>query len=426
MRRKIARLAIVGFISISSVAHSQVNSVDEFERANGSLDRWEGGNLALHAAFDGERLVERLRTEGASEGAIRIEECRIARNLSLAGLLEEAQEAMDAALIGLEQMEMHTQIRCMIDQSLVLRQSARSKEALSIAAKALANAHNLPSASNSLLAMAATELALTLSAERQYSEAKALHERALALASEAGERRVQIVLRNQIALVDIALQAGEVRSQMVILHELLERAVNEYGETSLWTAELLERLGGAEVALDNLERGGRILELASNIRTPDPVGLLPDEYRTFQISEIVRQKLEMVSGGKVESTYFLGGGLSPVMALRFQYGMAHSDRIEVSARHVLSTLAVSRHPNGSSEGSGFFGGEGAFEAHHVSREAMTGLIERMKNLGVESVLPDRFNPLGPLSPSDVVFAHLDALWFDTYERTEQGTEVHAD
>ncbi|TWJ09787.1 tetratricopeptide repeat protein [Altererythrobacter ishigakiensis] len=425
MRIKIFILAIAVLIAASSTAHSQTLSIEEFEQEYGSLDGWEGGNIARHAAENGEWLVEQLKAEGAEEDIIRTEQCRIARNLSLAGLVEEAREAIEAALIGLEQLAMHTKVSCKIDQTVVLRQSARSKEALSVATLALSDAQKLPQAEQLLVAKATTELALTLLAERQYSEASALHQRALELASEAGREGLPIALRNQISLVDIGLQKGELKSLLPVLHELLEITVNEYGETSLWTAELLERLGGIEVALKHLELGGRMLELASDIRSPDPVGVQPEEYRAWQISEIVRQQLEMASGSKVMGTGYGPAAVSPVMAFRSWRGIAHSDRIEVLARHVSSELAVSRHPNGSSEGSGFFGGEGAFEAHHISREALTGLIERMRTLGVDSSLPDRFNPLGRLSPRDVVFAHLDALWFDTYERTTQGTEFNA-
>lgn len=411
-----AVLTSIGLMSglLSAATHAQNSG--ELRTELGTLDEWQGGAYSANAARNGEYLLEALRREGADTNIIRLEECRVARNYSLAGLYDKAQESMELALADLADFFPHTQVNCRIDQAIHLRLSAQNKLALTTATKALADAQTIAPDEPLLHAKAATELALTLLAERRFDEAKALHQRAAGLAGDAGEEGLAIELRNQIALVDIALQNGEIATLPPIVDDLLNKSADRFGETSLWTAEILERMGGIEVRRNNLARGGRILNLVSSIRTPDPVGLVIDEYRAFQVGEIVRQRIEMSAGGPVEDMYFTGNGFSPLMALRYQLELTHPDRIEVAVQHTAASIAVVRHRNLGNEGTPLIGIEGAIEAHHASREALAGLITRIKTAGVERALPDRFNPLGRLSLADVVFNHVDALWFDTYER----------
>lgn len=372
------------------------------------------------AADYAQSRIDGLRAQGADPATVRREECRIVRLQTLGNIHEQAAEGMAAALQGLSEFDPVTRQSCRVDQVTQLRQSARSREALEIAASTFAAVEGMGTdAPPELRARAASELALTLFARQRYDEARAMHERALALSLEAGEAGRELALRNRIALVDLAFQAGEISSQIASLETMLEGAVERYGETSPWVADILERLGGAEYSRGNLARGARIVELASAIRTPDPVGLLADEYRSYQIAYIMRLQSDIRSGAPVSGTYAIGGGLTPFMGVRLYYDTAHSDRIEVTSRHVASELAVLRNPNKDADaGSQFWGVIGAEEAHHASREALAGLIERIESNGVRQALPDRYNPLGRLSVGDVVFTHVDALWFDSHERQQ--------
>lgn len=391
------------------------------------LDGLEAIQFWSYAAFDAESQIKAMRESGADPAEIRRLECRLVRLKAQMGIHDEAQAEMQAALVGLSGFDPVTLLGCRVDQVIQLRQSGRSREALPIATATLAELDAVAHEEPVLLVRAATELAHTLYAERRYEEAAAMHERALALSLAAEDGGRELELRNRLALVDLAFQAGELRSQLPVLEAMLETAVERYGEDSLWVADVLERLGAVEYRQRDLSRGVRILELASAIRTPDPVGLLPEEYRTGQVVNIMLQRTEMRRGEPVSATWFMGAGVTPFMGLRYSFGLDHPDRIEVASRHVAAELAVLRYPDKREEAADMFTGVlGAEEAHHASREALAGLIERISRNGVGEALPDRFNPLGELTATDVVFTHVDALWYDSHDRHEMAEAADAE
>ncbi|MFZ1743983.1 MAG: hypothetical protein WAT93_14095 [Pontixanthobacter sp.] len=96
----------------------------------------------------------------------------------------------------------------------------------------------------------------------------------------------------------------------------------------------------------------------------------------------------------------------------------HPFRIEAATRYVGSELALLRY-SGSPAGAKFFGTIGALDPHNASREALAGMVNRLESYGPDKALPDGFAPLGKLTPRDVVFTHIDALWFDASKETGQ-------
>ncbi|MFZ1743984.1 MAG: hypothetical protein WAT93_14100 [Pontixanthobacter sp.] len=268
------------------------------------IAQYEDGQIYPLAASFGEMLIEELEATGAERDLVIREKCRHARNLALASMLDDADDALAAIDAVPAPTGKLTRLGCASDRAIVMLRSARIDEAKLLASSVTAENGGLPQ--ESLIQLRAlTTLATILALQSLHEESVALHQRAAEEAETLGVKGKTIALQNRIALFDAALRTEEPETVLPDLYAMLDVAVEDYGETSIWVADFLERIAHVELSLDNLDRASRVFDLVLTIRSPDAVGIGPDENRAFLYSGIAAQRLDMFLGKPIDK----GGGI---------------------------------------------------------------------------------------------------------------------
>ena len=407
----------------SSAASAQTDI--PYKEAQAAADEGESSQYWFGATSSVEWLIEEMVAADAEPGLIRIQQCRLGRINALGDSFQAGEAIFEAALADLDQFGDTVQLSCAIDRAVFFVETGQLAKASELLRESLVSLEGLAEAPLKLRARALTEFGIVLGLQRSFDQARALHERARAIAMRGGEQTIDLRFRNDIALIDLALREEEPGTQMPMLEQLLEEVVAERGEVSFWTAYILERYGGVMAAQGRLEGAFRAFSLASAIKTPDPLGINLGEVRSHFIAEIIRLRLQDQRGTGQSERYSLGtGGVSDWLQVRDTLEIDHGDRIDMSAREAAASLTISR--SGYFDTAlefGWFSNRGVNFIHDISREALLGMAERAATFGTDDALPDRFNPLGPMTTQEVAFIHVDALWYDAKERPAIAREI---
>jgi tetratricopeptide (TPR) repeat protein len=407
----------------SSAASAQTDI--PYKEAQAAADEGESSQYWFGASSSVEWLIEEMVAADAEPELIRVQQCRLGRIYALGDSFQAGEDTFEAAFADLDQFGDTVQLSCAIDRAVFFVETGQLAKANELLRESMVSLEGLTEAPLKLRARALTEFGHLLGLQRSFDQARAVHERARAIAMRGGEQTLDLRFRNDIALIDLALRGEEPDAQLPVLEKLLEEVVAKRGEISFWTAYVLERYGGVMAAQGRLEEASKAFSLASAIKTPDPLGINLGEVRSHFIAEIIRLRLQDQRGTELSGRYSIGaGGVSDWLQVRDTLNIVHGDRIDMSAREAATSLSVSRAGFfDTALDAGWFSNRGINFIHDISREALLGMAQRPATLGASDALPDRFNPLGPMTPQDIAFIHVDALWFDAKERPAIAREI---